>query len=105
MALLAATLGLGVGFGGPASGQDFRFTTFDVQGNARISDSAILTYAGIAPGATVSAAEVNDALQRLQDTGLFEAVEIAPQGGTLVIAVQEYPDDQPHLDRGQPEPR
>ncbi|WP_284283216.1 outer membrane protein assembly factor BamA [Roseicyclus marinus] len=74
-----------------AEAQTFRFSSFDVQGNARISDSAILTYAGIAPGASVTGAQVNDALQRLQNTGLFEAVEITPRGGTLVIEVQEYP--------------
>lgn len=89
--LLAFVLGLGLSFGGAAEAQTFRFTNFDVQGNERISDSAILTYAGIAPGAVVSGAQVNDALQRLQNTGLFEQVDIAPRGGTLVIAVQEYP--------------
>ena len=78
-------------FGGMAEAQTFRFSSFDVQGNERISDSAILTYAGIAPGAVVSGAQVNDALQRLQNTGLFEEVDITPRGGTLVIVVQEYP--------------
>jgi len=74
-----------------AHAQSFRFGNFDVQGNQRISDSAILTYAGIAPGTSVSAAQVNDALQRLQNTGLFQSVEVTPRGGTLVISVEEYP--------------
>lgn len=74
-----------------AMAQTLRFTSFEVQGNDRISDSAILTYAGITPGTDVSEAQVNDALQRLQATGLFETVEILPQGTLLVIAVQEYP--------------
>jgi outer membrane protein insertion porin family len=89
--VLAGFLGVSAIFVPMAMAQDFRFSSFDVQGNARISDSAILTYAGIAPGEAVSGAQVNDALQRLQNTGLFEAVEITPQGGTLVINVQEYP--------------
>jgi outer membrane protein insertion porin family len=90
-ACLALILALGLSLASAAQAQTFRFTSFDVQGNERISDSAILTYAGIAPGAVVSGAQVNDALQRLQNTGLFEQVDITPRGGTLVIAVQEYP--------------
>nr|WP_245904198.1 outer membrane protein assembly factor BamA [Roseicyclus mahoneyensis] len=88
---MAGFLGLALPLTAPAEAQTFRFTTFDVQGNARISDSAILTYAGITPGAVVSGAQVNDALQRLQNTGLFEQVDIVPRGGTLVIEVREYP--------------
>jgi outer membrane protein insertion porin family len=89
--LLAASLAVGAGLSTPSQAQTFRFSSFDVQGNNLISDSAILTYAGIAPGAVVSGAQVNDALQRLQNTGLFETVEITPRGGTLVISVLEYP--------------
>jgi outer membrane protein insertion porin family len=74
-----------------ATAQTFRFSSIVVQGNDRISDSAIQTFAGISPGATVSGGQVNDALQRLQNTGLFEEVEIAPSGGRLIISVQEYP--------------
>ncbi|WP_439138257.1 outer membrane protein assembly factor BamA [Roseicyclus sp.] len=74
-----------------ASAQTFSFSRFDVVGNARISDSAVLTYAAITPGSEVSGAQVNDALQRLQNTGLFESVDITPRGNTLVITVQEYP--------------
>jgi outer membrane protein insertion porin family len=74
-----------------ASAQSFTFSSIAVQGNERISESAIRTFAGITPGRSVSAAQVNDALQRVQNTGLFENVEIAPRGGTLVITVQEYP--------------
>jgi outer membrane protein insertion porin family len=74
-----------------ARAQGFAFSQIVVEGNARISDSAVLTYAALTPGDDVSGAEVNDALQRLQDTGLFETVSLTPRGNTLVIAVQEYP--------------
>ena len=89
--VLAGFLGLSLPLAPMAEAQTFRFSSFDVQGNERISDTAILTYAGIAPGAVVSGAQVNDAVQRLQNTGLFEAVEVTPRGGTLVIEVREYP--------------
>ena len=36
-----------------ASAQTFSFSRFDVVGNARISDSAVLTYAAITPGSSV----------------------------------------------------
>ncbi len=71
--------------------QTLRFTAFDVQGNQRIQTDTILTYAGITPGTSIGEGEVNDALQRLQNTGLFETVEIDVRGNTLVIRVQEYP--------------
>lgn len=75
----------------PADAQTFRFNSFDVQGNTRTNDASVLQVAGLAPGTTVSAGQVNDALQRLQNSGLFESVEVAPRGNTLVITVVEYP--------------
>lgn len=75
----------------PADAQTFRFNSFDVQGNIRTNDASVLQVAGIEPGSTVSAGQVNDALQRLQNSGLFEAVEVSPRGNTLVITVVEYP--------------
>ena len=75
----------------PVGAQSFRFNSFDVQGNVRTNDASVLQVAGIAPGSTVSAGEVNDAVQRLQNSGLFESVEVSPRGNTLVIVVVEYP--------------
>ncbi len=75
----------------PASAQSFQFSNFDVQGNVRTNDASVLQVAGLVPGTTVSAGQVNDALQRLQNSGLFETVEVAPRGNTLVITVVEYP--------------
>ena len=75
----------------PADAQSFRFNSFDVQGNFRTNDASVLQVAGLSSGSTVSAGQVNDALQRLQNSGLFESVEVAPRGNTLVITVVEYP--------------
>ena len=79
------------GVSGPASAQNFRFNQVVIEGNTRIGDAAILTRAGIAPGQTVSAGQVNDALQNLQTSGLFETVSVVPQGSTLRITVVELP--------------
>ena len=71
--------------------QSYRFNSVQVDGNARTEAGTVLSYAGIARGQSVSAAELNDAYQRLVASGLFETVSITPRGGTLVIAVKEYP--------------
>ncbi len=74
-----------------ADAQAFRFSSYDIQGNERVDDATVLAFAAIPSGQTISAAELNDALQRLQNSTLFERVEIDPQGSRLVILVQEYP--------------
>lgn len=74
-----------------AFAQQYQFNTVKIEGNQRIGDSAILSQAGIARGQAVSAGQLNDAFQRLNGSGLFESVAIAPQGRTLTITVVELP--------------
>lgn len=74
-----------------ATAQDYQFSQLVIEGNERIEPQTIITFAGIGKGQTVSAGGLNDAYQRLQASGLFEKVELVPQGNTLVIRVQEYP--------------
>ncbi len=83
-----ALAGLGLS---PATAQTYSFSNVSVQGNVRIETGTILTYAGISRGQSLSAGELNDALQRIRDSGLFESVDGSPQGNTLVISVVEYP--------------
>ncbi|WP_343502306.1 outer membrane protein assembly factor BamA [Alloyangia pacifica] len=71
--------------------QSYAFSNVRIEGNERIESGTILSYAGIARGETVSAGELNSAYQRIVDSGLFETVEITPQGNTLVIEVTEFP--------------
>ena len=75
----------------PADAQNYRFSSFSVEGNSNLDDASILSFSGIRPGRTVSAAQLNDAYQRVLSTGLFETVEFIPRGGRLVIRVVEYP--------------
>lgn len=74
-----------------AFAQQYQFNTVRIDGNQRIGDSAILSQAGIARGQAISAGELNDAYQRLNNSGLFESVSITPQGRTLKITVVELP--------------
>ncbi|MBE2277376.1 MAG: outer membrane protein assembly factor BamA [Rhodobacteraceae bacterium] len=93
---LAAAVFLGVaGFSAPyftpAFAQVFAFSNVRVEGNERVDAATILSYAGIKKGQELSAGGLNDAYQRVVGSGLFETVEIIPQGSTLVIKVREYP--------------
>lgn len=74
-----------------AAAQTYRFTTVTIEGNQRIEAGTILSYAGITRGETVTAGEINDAYQEILGSGLFEEVEIEPQGNRLVIRVTEFP--------------
>ncbi|MCU0906608.1 MAG: outer membrane protein assembly factor BamA [Rhodobacteraceae bacterium] len=71
--------------------QDFAFSTVRVEGTQRIEPGTVASLAAIERGQSLSAGEVNAALQRVQNSGFFESVEFVPQGGTLVIRVVEYP--------------
>lgn len=93
--LVAVTL-LGGGFAAAlppvaAMAQEYRFSQVKIEGNDTIEAATILAYAKIARGSAVSAAQLNDAYQRIQGSGLFEKVDLVPQGSTLVIRVQEFP--------------
>ncbi|KAA9008732.1 outer membrane protein assembly factor BamA [Histidinibacterium aquaticum] len=92
LAIRAAALSVSLAVTGSAvSAQTYSFGSVSVTGNQRIEDSTILSYTGISRGETVTAAELNDAAQAIRETGLFSAVEVVPQGGTLVIRVVENP--------------
>jgi outer membrane protein insertion porin family len=75
----------------PAFAQVFSFSNVTIEGNERVDAATILNYAGISRGDEVSAGGLNDAYQRILNSGLFETVELVPQGSTLVIRVVEYP--------------
>ncbi|MDX5350452.1 MAG: outer membrane protein assembly factor BamA, partial [Paracoccaceae bacterium] len=94
--LLATALFIGgatasVPFLSPVYAQVFSFSNVVIEGNDRVDAATILNYAGISRGQEVSAAVLNDAYQRIINSGLFEKVELVPQGSTLVIRVAEYP--------------
>ena len=76
---------------GAAKAQQYRFSSIDVVGNLRIESSTIRSYAGISTAQSLSAADLNAAYQSIASSGLFEEVEIVPNGARLVIKVKEFP--------------
>ena len=68
-----------------------RVGAISVDGTQRVPASTVLSFANLAPGSVVSDGEINDALQRIMGSGLFETAEITPTSGGLVIAVVERP--------------
>jgi len=79
------------GFCTQAEAQNFQFNAVQVEGNQRIETGTIVSYTGIARGQSLTAGQLNDAYQKVVDTGLFEVVEFDPRGGTLIIRVTEFP--------------
>ena len=84
-------LGVTALFATQTTAQSFVFNTLQIDGNQRVEDGTILTFAGITRGAQVTAGDVNDAAQRIRVSGLFETVDVTPRGSTLVITVSEWP--------------
>jgi outer membrane protein insertion porin family len=74
-----------------AAAQTFSFSSFAVEGNQRVADATILSFAGLTPGGGLDTAGLNEAGQVIRETGLFESVELIPRGNQLVIRVVEYP--------------
>ncbi|MFN2305416.1 MAG: outer membrane protein assembly factor BamA [Paracoccaceae bacterium] len=90
-AIFTVLTGLMVSLPSGAWAQSFSFGNVEINGNQRVEDGTILTFAGISRGETVSAGELNTAVQNIRDSGLFESVNATPRGNTLVIDVVEFP--------------
>lgn len=74
-----------------AVAQAVSFSSVAVEGNQRIEADTIRVFAGLVPGTPATQADLDAAVRRLFDTGLFSDVSIRPAGGRLVISVVENP--------------
>ena len=72
-----------------AVAQSYNFSSVQIVGTDKIEAATVLSYLGFGKNQTVSAAQLNDAYQRLQGSGLFDTVQLQPSGRTLVVRVQE----------------
>ena len=68
-----------------------RLNSIAVEGNARVPDSSIVSFSGLTPGEVASDGQLNDAVQAIMGSGLFETAEIIPAGGGIRIVVVERP--------------
>ena len=91
MRLALLTLVMLTGLTVAAQAQSYRFSNVTVSGNDRVATGTILSYAAIPAGQAVSAGDLNAAYQRITESGLFETVQLSPNGGTLAIQVVEFP--------------
>ncbi|WP_424926707.1 outer membrane protein assembly factor BamA [Amaricoccus tamworthensis] len=67
------------------------FSRIDVAGNQRIEADTVRAFSGLEAGEPVTPEQVNLAVRELYESGLFESVDVQPQGGRLLITVQENP--------------
>ncbi len=63
----------------------------NINGLQRVERETALSYAGIDTNKQVSSDDLNQALKRLYDTGLFSDINFNTQGNTLIINVVENP--------------
>ena len=62
--------------------------SIDINGLRRVERETALSYAGIDTSKPVSSEELNSALKRLYNTGLFSDISFETKGNTLVINVE-----------------
>ncbi len=74
-----------------AHAETYSFNSVTVEGNTRVDAATILKYAGIVRGQALESGQLNDAYQRIFASGLFETVDLVPQGSILLIKVKELP--------------
>ncbi len=88
---LGAAINTAPMFVGSVAAQSFGVSSVEINGNQRIEDATILSFLNVRSGQSVSAAQLNDGFQRLQQSGLFETVDVVPVGGRIIVTVKEFP--------------
>ena len=63
----------------------------NIKGLQRVERETALSYAGIETGKPISSDELNEALRRLYETGLFSDINFDTKGSELIITVTENP--------------
>ena len=68
-----------------------RVGAITVEGNQRIPDSTVIRLMEFQPGQVVSNDDINDSVQRVMASGLFETADVRIGGGGLIVTVVERP--------------
>ena len=74
-----------------AQANDFKINEIIVDGNRRIETATIRSYTEIETPASLTTGAVNDAVQRVRASNLFESVSAEVQGNRLKVTVVEFP--------------
>jgi outer membrane protein insertion porin family len=74
-----------------AHAQEFKISSLMIEGNRRIEAATIQSFSGIKEDSVLSVGDVNDAIQLVRDSELFESVAAEFKGTTLIINVVEFP--------------
>ena len=69
----------------------FTLNSISVEGNNRISDAAVVNYSRLVTQNNLSAEDLNNAYNRIVETGLFKSVGFKRVDRNLIINVDEYP--------------
>lgn len=70
---------------------DENIKSINIQGLQRVEKETALSYAAINTNKPVSSEDLNEALKRLYDTGLFSDINFDTKGSELIIKVTENP--------------
>jgi outer membrane protein insertion porin family len=62
-----------------------------IKGNKRVDSSTIQSLITFHKGDDVTKSDINDTVKKLQDTGMFEEVDLIAQGGVLTVHIVESP--------------
>jgi outer membrane protein insertion porin family len=74
-----------------AHAQEFKISSLMIEGNRRIETATIQSFSGIKEDSVLSVGDVNDAIQLVRNSELFESVSAEFKGTTLIINVVEFP--------------
>jgi outer membrane protein insertion porin family len=89
--MLVGAASLTLASSGAAVAQAVTSNSLDVEGNRRVEAATIRSYFRPGPGGRIGPGEINDAVQALYATGLFQDVRYNFVRGRLVVSVVENP--------------
>ena len=62
-----------------------------IQGNQRVSDETILTYANISRGDRITSELIQNVIKKLYETKYFDDISVTQKFNDLIISVKEKP--------------
>lgn len=71
--------------------QQLSISNIIIQGNQRVSNDTILTYANISKGDQITSILIQDVIKRLYETRYFDDISVTQKFNDLIISVVEKP--------------